>query len=52
MARDEERLESEQDADTGAEPGLLGGGGPARTIEPADPADEDAHLADTDHDER
>jgi hypothetical protein len=31
--------------------GLIGGGGPASTIEPEDPKDDDSHLADTDHKE-
>jgi hypothetical protein len=32
-----------------ADPGFIGGGGPAETIEGTDPADEEAHRADGDH---
>ena len=32
-----------------ADPGWVGGGGPASTIDDVKPTDEDAHLPDTDH---
>ncbi len=32
-----------------ADPGWVGGGGPASTIEDEKPADEERHLPDTDH---
>jgi hypothetical protein len=48
MADWDERDESENDDETG----LVGGGGPAATIdELAGPDDEDAHRADGDHKE-
>jgi len=31
------------------DPGWIGGGGPASTIDDVDPTDEDAHRPDTDH---
>jgi hypothetical protein len=32
-----------------ADPGWVGGGGPATTIEDDEPTDEEGHLEDTDH---
>jgi hypothetical protein len=37
------------DAPGEADPGWVGGGGPASTIEDDEPTDEERHLPDTDH---
>jgi hypothetical protein len=42
---DEEQTDEPDDAD----PGWIGGGGPASTIEGDEPTDEERHLEDTDH---
>ncbi|MDQ4029422.1 MAG: hypothetical protein M3168_00095 [Actinomycetota bacterium] len=48
----DEEVEDVKRHEEEADPGLIGGGGPASTLEPEDPKDQPHHLADTDHGER
>jgi hypothetical protein len=41
--------EEKPDEPSEADPGWIGGGGPASTIEDDEPSDEERHLEDTDH---